>query len=192
MKFSHDQAGFTLIETLVTLVIGVVIGSLLLVIMVNTGGLFYRESSRVGQGLSANDALSKISETIKESSGVVATYTSGSTTYTTSSTQLILKLASIDANGNILTNTFDYFIFFSDQTKLRFKTFPDNGSSRKPMDQIFSTSLNSLNFQYLDINKNEVTPISAVRVKFTLILKQKAGSGYEINTATAEANLRND
>ncbi len=186
------EKGLTLVEILVTLTISAVIGGMLLVIMVNTGGLFYKESSKVSQGLSANDALSKMSSSIKQSSGVIATYTSASTTYTTSSTQLILKLASIDVNGNVLSNTFDYFVFFLDQTKLRFKIFPDPASTRKSANQIFSTNVNNLKFEYLDINHAEVTPISAVRVKITLILKQKAGSNYETSIATSEANLRND
>lgn len=196
-----NESGFTLVEALITLAIGTVVGVLLLVIMVNTGGLFYQQSGRLEQGLNINDALSKISSSVKESSSVAASYPPGGPpTYTSGSTQLVLKIPSISSSGDIISDTFDYFIFFSDpstgsgQVSLRFKTFPDPQSSRKAQDQIFSTKVESLVFKYLDSQNppQEVTPTSAVKVRVTLKLKQKAGAGIEQNIATKEANLRND
>ncbi len=189
-----NEKGLTLIEALITLAIGTVVAFALLVIMVNTGGLFYRESSKVTQGLNINDGLSKIETSIKESSGVSTSFTSLGTTYTSSTTTLVLKVPSQDSTGSIIPNVFDYFIFFQDTNKLRFKIFPDSQSSIKSMDQIFSTKVSSLLFQYFDSQNpsQEALPQSAVKIKVTLQLQQKAGATYETNTATVEANLRND
>ena len=188
--------GLTLVEVLVAMGVASIVGALLLVIMVNSAGLFYKESSKVEQGLSLNDALLNIKQALRGASNVASTYPpTGSPTYTSSATQLVLKVPSIDSSGNIVSGVFDYFIFFQDGGKLRFKTFPDDGqSARKGQDQIFTTNLDSLIFEYFDgqIPPQQVQPNLAVKIKITLSLKQKAGAGIETNVATAEANLRND
>lgn len=187
--------GFTLVEALLTLAIGVVVGGLLLVIIVNTGGLFYRQSGKLEQGLSINDALSKIGQTVKESSAVALSYPAGpSPTYTSGAGQLVLKVPSYNSAGGIISNTFDYFVFFLDGTILRFKTFPDSQSSRSAQDQIFSTKVEGLVFKYFDSQNppQEVIPTSAAKVRVTLKLKQKAGADTLQTIATNEANLRND
>lgn len=189
------EKGITLVEALLTLGIAVVVGALLLIIMVNSAGLFYQQEGVVGQGLSINEALLNIKETIRGASNVAATYPpTGSPTYTSGATQLVLKVPSTDSENNIILGVFDYFVFFKDSDKLRFKTFPDSQSSRKAQDQIFTTKLDSLIFEYFDgqIPPQSVQPNLAVKIKITLLLKQKAGAGIETNVATAEANLRND
>lgn len=188
------QKGLTLVEILISSAIAAVVGSLLLVIIVNSSGLFYKESSVVNMGLNTNDALAQFRKSIKESNGVISTYIADSITYTSGVNQVILKVPSVDSSNNIIANTFDYFIFFLDQTKLRFKSFPDSLSSRKAQDQIFSTVVEKLSFNYLssDDPPVEVSPDKAITIRITLTLKQKSGAIYETNTATSEANLRND
>lgn len=188
------QKGITLLEMLIAMGIASVVGILLLAIIVNSAGLYTKESTKLSQGVSSNDALSQIRETIKESSGVLASYTVSGTTYTSGSSQIVLKLASIDSSNNLISSTFDYFVFFSDTNKLRLKTYPDASSARKAQDQIFSTSLDLLNFKYYNLANPplEVTPASALKVKITLSLKQKNGNVTESKIATSEALLRND
>lgn len=178
--------GLTLIEVLVAMGIASLVGVLLLVIIVNSAGLFTQQSSKVQAGLNSNDALVKIRSTIKDASTVAVSYTSGQTTYTTGSTQLVLKVPSIDTSNNIIANTYDFLIFYLDQKILRFKTFPDAQSSKSASDQIFSTDVENLDFKYFNsaTPPEEVTPGVATKVKVSLTLRQ--------NTATTEANLRND
>ncbi len=189
-----NSKGLTLVELLISMSIAVVVGGLLIAIIVNSSGLSYKQSSKVSIGLNTNDALAQVRKNIKESSAVTPSFTIGSKTYTSGLSQIILKVPSLDQSGNIIPNTFDYFIFFQDQTKLRFKVFPDPVSTRKAQDQIFSTSLDSLQIQYLNsVNPPvEVVPDAAAKVRMTITLKQKNGTNYEIITATSEANLRND
>lgn len=186
--------GLTVVEVLLAAGVGAVVSSLLLVIMINSAGLFYKESSKLQEGLNINDALARVRASIKESSSVVASYSFDSTTYTSSVTQIVLKIPSIDSSGNIIANTFDYTIFYLDQTKFRYKLIPNSQSSRKSQDQIFSTSVDNLTIKYLDSQNppSEVAPTSAKKIKLTLRLKQKNGPDIEQITATSEANLRND
>lgn len=188
------EKGLSLMEILVAMAIATAVGGLLLVIVLNSTGVYYKESSKLQEGVNTNDIQASIRESIKNASAISASYVFGGTTYTSNPTQIVFKVPAIDASNNIISNTFDYFVYFLDTNKLRLKTFPDFQSSRKAQDQIFSTILDSLNFQYFNSATPpiEVSPSSASKVRITLTLKQKSGSNFEIHTATSEANLRND
>lgn len=189
------KKGFTLVEVLVAMGIASVVGVLLLVIIVNSTGLFYKQSSTIEQGLGINDVLTNIRSNVRQAKSIAASYPEDQNPqFTTGNNQLVLKLASIDSLGNIIADSFDYFVYFLDQTKLRFKVFPAVISTRKSVDQIFVTNADSLEFKYLDLANpsQEVTPTSASKVKITLSLKQKSGADFEKSIATSEANLRND
>ncbi len=189
-----QSRGFTLIELLISMAIAAVVGGLLLVIIVNSTGLFYKESSKVNIGLNTNDALAMLRKSIKGSNSVMAAYTAGSQIYPSVATSIVLKVPSIDQSSNIISGVFDYFVFLKDGTKLVFKTFPDNLSSRKAQEQVFSTNVDDLVFEYLNSQDPplRVVPPLATKVRITLTLKRKSGADYETNTATSEANLRND
>lgn len=174
--------------------IATVAGVLLLVIIVNSAGLFTEQSSKVQEGLNINDALSALRGDIKQASSVAVSYTEGSTTYSSSASQLVLKVSSVDSSGNIIDNVFDYFVLYLDQGAIHLKIFPDATSSRKAADSILSTIVDSLRFQYLNSANPpvEVAPASAAKIRVTLTLNKRIGTNFEISTATTEANLRND
>jgi len=188
------EKGFTFIELIITMAISSVVGLLLLVIIVNSAGVFYKESSKLSEGLNINDAQNQIRESIKQTNSIAVSYTFAGVTYTSGLTQLVLKVPAIDSSNNLIANTYDYFIFYSDTNKLRFRTFPDAASARKSQDQIFSTNVDQLKFEYLNLLNppQEVVPSAALKVRTTLILRQKSGANYETTAATSEANLRND
>ncbi len=180
------EQGLSLVEIITVMGIVVVVGALLMVIIVNSAGLFTTQSSRLNQGLNINDALSKIRQGVKEADSIDATSTD---------VKLVLKVPSVDSAGNIIASTFDDFTFLLDQNKLRFTITLNALSARKAQNQIFSTSVDILKFQYLNSSNppTEVLPASASKVRITLTLKQKTGAGsFETNTAASEANLRND
>lgn len=189
-----NQKGLTLVEVLISTVIVILVGSLLLAIIVNSTGLFYQESAKVNMGLSTNDALISIRKSLKESSGVAASYSNDSVTYTSKADQIVLKVPSLDSSGDNILNTYDYVIFSLDQGKLTLKTFPSAQSTRAAANQVFSNSVDSLVFGYFNLANPpvEVAPQSAGKVRVSLVLKQRSGSTEETNIATTEANLRND
>ena len=171
------RQGLTLIEVLVAMGIATITGVLLLVIIVNSAGLFSNQSSKVQEGLNINDSLAMMRGSIKQANAVDAQ---------SSTSQLVLKVASIDSSNNIIANTYDDFSFYLDQNFLHFKIFPNASSSRKTADRIFSNSVDSLKLQYFNSANPpvEVAPVTASKVRISLTLKQ--------STATSEANLRND
>lgn len=188
------EFGLTLIEVLIAMGLSIAVGGLLVVIMINSASLFSKQSTNLQQGLNINDALMDIRQNIKQAKAVEAIFIDGSTTYNSSSEQLILKIPSTDSSGNVIPSVFDFAVFFKDVNKLRLKVFPDPLSSRKSQDQIFSTSLDSLKFQFFNSDNPplEVIPALSAKVRITLTVKQKVGTNYQQQTATSEAALRND
>ncbi|MBI4036047.1 prepilin-type N-terminal cleavage/methylation domain-containing protein [Candidatus Daviesbacteria bacterium] len=187
------EKGLTLVEVLIAMGITAIVGVLLLVIIVNSAGLFTNQSSKVQMGLNSNDALVVVRSSIKQAYTVAEQYTNGSDTYTSGSNQLVLQVPAIDSSNSVITDTYDYYIFYLDSNTLHFKVFPDSASSRKTADRIFSTSIDNLTFQYFNsaIPPREVIPTAAIRIKMTLVIKQRSGASFETNIATSEANLRN-
>lgn len=184
--------GFTLIELIISTAVAVLVGGLLIGILVNNTGLFYKQSSKISEGVGINDALSSIRFAVKQSSAVSSGYPVTSPTFTSSSSELVLKVPSIDSSENIINDTFDYYVFTVLEQRLYLKVFPDPISTRKSVDTILSQNVNSLEFTYLDALGNPITPVSAVKVKINLVLSQKVGATDEVTTLQTEANLRND
>lgn len=187
-----SKKGFTLAELVISTAIAVLVGGLLVSIFISNTGVFYKESSRVSQGLGVNDSLSSIRLSIKQAQAVASGYPVGSPTYTSSSSQLVLQIAAIDSSGNILTGVYDYIVYTVSGDKLYMKVFPDPASARKSEDKILSSNVNSILFSYLDSAGNNAASVSAVKVKVTITLNQQLGLESEVNVATTEANLRND
>lgn len=189
-----SQKGLTLAELLISSSIAVVVGGLILVMTINSSGLFYKQAAKVNLGLNADDALTKIGKSIKESRSVVALYSTAEKTYKSESNQLVLKIPSVDSYGNLISEVFDYFVFLLDERKLRLRIFPNILSSRKGQDQILAKDVDQLLFQYFNSRNppEEVLSSFAAKVKTSLVLKETKGTTEEINMATHEANLRND
>jgi prepilin-type N-terminal cleavage/methylation domain-containing protein len=193
MKKSNKQSGFTLVEVIIATLISAVVGVLLLSIMVNNTGVFYKQSSKVAEGLGSNDSLTSIRSAIKQASAIAASYpVTGTPTYTSGDSQLVLRLASIDSSGNIIDSTYDYEVFYLSGGNLYLKIFPNALSKRQSADRVLSKYASSINFQYLNLSGVAVSPVSAAQVKVTLSLAQRSGANIETNISTTEANIRND
>lgn len=168
--------GLTLIEVLVGMGISAVAGVLLLVIVVQSTGLFTDQSAKLETGLSLNDALGKVRTSIKQATLIEAT---------SSAVRLILKASSINSEGNVINDTYDIFDFYKDQNVLHFKVIPSSQSTRPLSDQILA-SLDNLLFEYFNAASPPipVPPNQASKVRVTMTIKGAV--------ATSEANLRND
>lgn len=185
--------GFSLAELIIAIAVVAVVSGLLLGILVNETGVFYQQSSRVSQGVGLNDALASIRSHVKSASAVAAAYPeTPPSAYTSGSSTLVLKITSIDSSSNLITNTYDYFVYYVEMGRLHLLVFPNSQSTRKQLDQILTSSVDTLAFVYFDSAGVVTTPASASKVKTTLSLKEKSGYGVENNIATSDATLRND
>lgn len=167
--------GFTLMEIVVAMGISVIVSALLITILVRSSNVFYKQTTKVSQGVGINNALSRLREVTKEAQLVDVT---------SSASELVLKIPTVTSQGDFVENTFDLAIFMRDSDKLKYKLFPDSQSSRTAADEILAGSVDNFILQYFDKDGQVVTPVSAVKIKMTLVLKT--------NIATTEAYLRND
>jgi len=187
-----NEKGVTLLEIVIVLgVLGIVSVSLMS-IFVNNAGVFYKETSKVSEGLGSNDALVQTRSYIRQAQMVASSFTNGAVTYTSGSNQLVLALPSYDNAGNVIDKTYDYVVYSTNNSILTLQIFPSVSSKRKSANQVLAKDINSVLFEYFDSMGQITSPPSAVKVKITLTLKQKAGLSSELNIATTEANLRNN
>lgn len=186
--------GFTLIEIIISLAVVSVSGILLMAIVLNSTNVALTQSLKVEQGVDINNALSQIKTLVKQSSGVLAYYPSSEApVYTSSSSQLILNLPSIDSSGGGIPGFFDVFIFYQNGSQLKMQSFPALQSNRKSSDQILSNKIDLVSFKFFDDSNPplEVSPSIASKIRITISLKQKNGLKLETSIATGESNIRN-
>lgn len=176
--------GFTLVEILIASSVALIIGILLLSILANNNGVFYKQNAIINEGLSLNDAMSEIDKNISQAINVVDT---------SDSHTLVLKLPALDANG-VLNNIYDYVIIAKDADNnniLRKKVFPDPASNRKSEDLNLTTILDSIDFSYLDRSGAIVSPNLATSVSVTLSVKSSYGSITSARSSTSVTTLKN-
>lgn len=106
----NNKRALTLIELLIAMAISIVVSGVILAILVSSWRADIAQTAYLDLQQKSRTAVDEISSTIKVSSGVVTSHTAGGTTYTTSSTELVLKTPAIDDSLNILTGT-DYYVF---------------------------------------------------------------------------------
>lgn len=187
------QKGFTLPELIIASTVAVVISGLLLVIMVNSTGLFYEQSSRVSQGVNVNDALSNIRQTLRSASSIASQYPEiGTPEYSSNQTSVVFKVSAIDPTGNIIPDTQDYIVYYVSDEKLYERILPNAQSSREDKTQVLSNKVETILFEYLGPADNPVVADTAGKVKITLGLKELVGGVNQTHIATSEASLRND
>lgn len=187
--------GFSLIELLILLTVASLAGIFLVSIFVQNNGLFIQQSIKVSNGLSANDAVSVISEDIRQASSVAAGYSLSNPVYTTSPNTLVLSFPSIDASGNTISNTFDYMVISADASTpnvLRERLFKDAQSFRKDVNRVLTNQLSLIRFYYLDSSGNIVTPSSATTVNFVINVSGSSGLKTETSSSSGQVNLRNN
>lgn len=186
--------GFTLIELLVVVTLSAVMGTLILRLWTVNNGVYKDQISQVNQGLGLNSSIAQIEADIKPAVGVITSYTNGSTTYTSSINSIVLKLASLDNQGKVIANTYDYIVIAPDSVKpkiLRRKVFADVTSTRKNVSQVLVTNLYLINFFYYDLNELVVAPSSAAKVNFVLNTAENLGKS-SVSSASSAVNLRNE
>lgn len=196
MRNFKNLKGLTLIELLVVASVGAVAGTLLIFSMVSSNDVFFRETGRVQEGLSLNDALNVISKDIKSAAKVSSSYPeSGQIQHQTSKEVLVLKIPSIDATGGIIKDTYDYIVIYKDASNpLNFlrKVFPTSPSQRGSEENVLLKNLKVISFYYLDKDGNSVSPSAAEKVNFLINAETKFGLNSQISSASGEVNLRND
>ena len=161
----NKQNGYTILEALVSVAITAVIALVLF-------GLLFIHMRITNMG-SGNSILQKqrtiieqeLEESIHLTTHVVASATINGVLYQSSISTLILELPSIDNDGFVITDAFDYVVYYLDGARLLTETESNPLSARQSVNKELSDSVGEMNFWY---NNSSLTDASLVRVDLTL------------------------
>jgi hypothetical protein len=139
--------------------------------------------------------VSEISEAIKHASSIVP-ISQGDPQYLTGLETIVLALPAIDAQGNVIGETFDHLIISKDPQNpkiLRKLLQKDSSSARKGENKVLATKLSKINFYYLDAEGKTVSPAGASKINFVLNLNEATGlNKSEDSSSSSQVNLRNN
>lgn len=190
-----NQKGVTLVEVLVTISITAIVSTLLVGIFTQNNRLFSNQQAKISHGISSNEVINKIDDAIRGAATIETSYPAQNPTYTSGSSVLVLKLPSVDANGSVISNSYDYLVFTKDQsipTILRQILYPSAQSSRHAENQVLTNDLKSIAFSYLNDSKTIVSPPSATLVSYNLVLSSNQVNTTVESSASGQTRLRNN
>lgn len=191
----RNQSGITLIEVLITISITAIVSVFLVGIFTQNNNLFYNQSAKVSHGVSSNEVINLIDDSIRGATAVEAQYPAQNPSHVTGANTLILKIPSVDASGNIISDTYDYLVFTTDASLpaiLRQITYPSAQSSRPATNTVITQSLKTLKFSYLNDTKAAVSPLLASLVSYDLNLSSAQGNSIVESSASGQTRLRNN
>ncbi|MFH1046981.1 MAG: hypothetical protein V1738_01660 [Patescibacteria group bacterium] len=85
---------------------------------------YAKQSARANNDAAAMLSARAIAEATRGAVEILASYSINGHTYTSSSDELVLRLPSIDADGNVMDGEYDYIAFYRDSTETE-KIFSD-------------------------------------------------------------------
>ena len=126
--------------------------------------LVARELRQADATIGAVQAVRTISELTRGASDIVANHDFNGTTYTTSSDTLVLKMPSLDINGNVLGAEYDYVAIYrgsgANADKIYSNVVVGLNSARPDGIKAISSYNESLIFRYNDPNMTAATRVS--------------------------------
>lgn len=153
----QKNKGMTLVETMMGIFIGII-----LIMIVSFGFIIITRLNQTNAVISnlttsTDRSIYRITSTIQQSNQILSSTVINSTTYTTSSTVLVLKVPSIDSLGQVIVNSYDTVIYRknpSNSSELQEITDAQINSIRIDGTHIFSRFVTNLLFRY---NNTDVT-----------------------------------
>lgn len=192
-KILKKLNGFTLVEILIGVAAAGVIGSILIAFLTQNSQIYTQQNTKVNQGLELNNAFTEIEDTIKSGGSVVSQYPpTGQAQHTTGLNTLVINIPSINAQGAVIQNTYDYIVLYGDAKVLRKKVFPDPASSREEMNTVLSTKLSKLEFKYYDSGGQIISPIQSAKIGFIINVSDNVATETHSSSASGQVNLRNN
>lgn len=198
MTKDRSNLGLTLIELVIAIGLFSLLSITLTAIFNQAWRSYYYQQAKTHLQGKAEQAINKIVDTSRETLTVVSTYTaSDENTYTTSDQELVLELAAIDENNQIIADQYDYFIFLRDPTNnknLLLLVYPDEASARPEEDKVLTDRLASLAFSFQNdqgetiVSNFEETVM--IEINLSLEGEPKYGQTAQVQT-TSKARLRN-
>ena len=162
-----NKRGLSLVDFQFAAVIGLVTLTAALSLYIFYWRVFTTGNTMLDVYQNSRVALEMISRDVRWARQVWPSYTSGSTTYTTGDSVLVLKVPSIDASNNCLS-TFDYIIYQLQSGNLYRIVFKDASSARLNENRIVAKFCASLTFGSITVSSGSYTTLSNISDKSTI------------------------
>lgn len=183
------KQAFTLIELLISIALISIISVIVTTLVIRYGIFYERQNVEIGANLDNRFILDDMSSQVRQASKITGSVTIDGQLFTTSITSIILKLPSLDQNGQTMSNVFDYVLYWQDSQDLKIfkkKIVPDVQSTRKGASQILTTNLKSISFSYNNPDPEQASVVTAVLET----VKTQSGQTKEAKD-TIQIRLRN-
>ena len=186
VNLSKFFRGFTLLEIVVIVAISAVMCIVLVDLYRAYARMYGYQKGAADTAGSAATVANELQEWVLQASRILTSTTYSGATYTTGTNTLVLEVPSIDASGNMLTNTYDSVIFYSSGTHLYRVLSPNAASVRTASTKTLSTKLASLSLAY-----NDASVTSATQIIADIRMQSTEGRGTSQYQLTQKVYLRN-
>jgi len=182
MKKKRFSGGFTIMEVTIAASIGIVVMSAVLFLFIRGNQMFVFDSRCLDTQKNVRLVLDNISQDTRRAGDVVSTAI-GSVPASTLQ-QLVLEVSSIDASGNPIAGTNDYFRYARNGTTLE-KTTWAFGGTRTSGTKNISLNISNLAFGYLP------TLAGATRITISITSTATVMNKTHTRTLNTSVKLRN-
>ena len=160
MRLLPRHSAFTLIETVIVIALSLcVVTALSFLLYTFNKALSYGNISTQSY-TSAGALLREIESLALSANAVLQTRSFSGTTYTSTTTSLVLELPSIDNSGNVIANARDYVVFYAAGANA-YRLLEKNASSaRVAGTKLLSSTLDTLAFSYDDTDFAQVRTVT--------------------------------
>lgn len=188
-KLIHDScfmihgSGFTLIEVIIVIFM-VGMGMLVLTsLFLNQNQVYQSQTAELTVTADARFALDEIDSSVRAADIVATSYSS----YTTGTQVLVLQLPSINASNQIISATYDYFVYYLSGSSLLRQIFPNAASSRQASTKKMASNVTGLVFTY------DNASMALVQQVTTDLTVQQSGGRYSRSISlSSKSKLRNN
>jgi hypothetical protein len=153
--------GFTLIETVVVVALSVIALLALVNLFMVFNSIYGYEQAFIASAGSASNTVNALEASVLPAEQVLTSYNFSGTTYTSTTTSLVLQIPSIDSSGNIVSGAKDYVAFYASSTKLYRLVSANAQSVRVSGRTQLSASLLSISFTYDNADVTRSTSVTA-------------------------------
>ncbi len=186
LRFFHSRRGFTLIEIVVVVGVFAIMIFALLNLYLAYGSLYNFQNAQLTTQTEGRAVMSEFSLFTIQGHQVLSNITIATNTYYSGTTTLVLEIPSITSGGSIISNTWDYVVFYVSGKKIYRTIQPDAASAR-----ISGTKLLTSNLQSLSITYNNADLTQAQKVSIDLTLQNINVKNTATNHLTEDLILRN-
>ena len=185
-KINLDNGGFSLAEAIITVAILIYTLVALLVLFNNYSKIYNYQQTKIKIGNSAREAVKELRSAALQANQIVVSHDFFGTIYDTDQDTLVLKIPSIDGSGNIISEKYDYVVFYTTGKNLYRLIEVDAASSRSSGINQISDAVETITFAYDNTNLS-----LAIKIDADLEMQETSGGQNAVYQLHQKIYLRN-